>query len=563
MLNRVEPDGPNAETQWGTRYNVFCDVATSNSGVGTFFYGTIKPNPFCDNGDVMNGDPPICIKPNTRNDPDKDGGCPIATDGNPIKLFANEKVQVETDSRGTAQNTLPIRRWYTNRGTHFDAEFGYNAWRLEHYSVWLSSNFDPMTNLTNPATVGCGGKGQWIRNNGINWSVYGCRNTTESYLEPRTEVMLWTGKRAAFHHESGAWVAEPDSRTTLNELWNVGVFEGWAFTNAKDETLIFDTQGVLQEIDYRNGGSETLQYNLTLAQGGDDDPKTLDRVDDHLGRSLTFTYANNRIDTIIDAQGEVYSYSYTTDNFLETVTYPDSDTDPTNNPVRQYHYNENSSPFFLWSLTGITDERGVRYANWEYEGFRAIASSHGAQSSGIDLVTVDYSGIPSEYDINGSVSTTNALGKISTFHYDTQHNSRRLSEVELDEHLHAEDASVVCSASQRNYNYDANGYLATVADWKGRAIEYEYDAQGREIERKEGLVASVNGGGTITTTEVPDITRTIITKWHPDFRLPTRVIELDRVVDTNYECGTGRVTSRAVYLAGSEPVYIEPSCSGV
>ncbi len=116
------------------------------------------------------------------------------------------------------------------------------------------------------------------------------------------------------------------------------------------------------------------------------------------------------------------------------------------------------------------------------------------------------------------------------------------------------------------YTYDSNGYLDVVVDWEGNAIDYDHDSAGREERREEGLSATINSlpphtNLSISTSSVTGVTRVIETKWHPDFRLPTRTTEPDFVEDITYDCDTGRVTQRIKYAPGTEPnPYVEPTC---
>ncbi len=45
----------------------------------------------------------------------------------------------------------------------------------------------------------------------------------------------------------------------------------------------------------------------------------------------------------------------------------------------------------------------------------------------------------------------------------------------------------------------------------------------------------------------------VTTEWHPDFRLPTKITEPDRVTVIIYDPVNGRELSRTEYAVGSEP----------
>jgi hypothetical protein len=94
----------------------------------------------------------------------------------------------------------------------------------------------------------------------------------------------------------------------------------------------------------------------------------LQTVSSSTGESLTFYEDPNDSDALVDSvtdhTGRAWKYFYDVNQNLEYVYYPDgtpgTDAD---NPVRQYHYEDTQYPH---ALTGITDERGMRYATFGY-----------------------------------------------------------------------------------------------------------------------------------------------------------------------------------------------------
>src|SRR5690606_26020131 len=156
---------------------------------------------------------------------------------------------------------------------------------------------------------------------------------------------------------------------------------------------------------------------------------------------------------------------------------------------RIYHYEDSRFPTYL---TGITDERGVRYATWTYDDQgRAISSEH---AGGTDKTLL-------AFNADGSTTVTNPLGKQTTYHFDDIAGARRVTQVEG-------HATTSCEGANQNYTYTPEGWLASKTDWKGNTTTYSYNTFGQEISRTEA-------SGT------PEA-RTITTEWHPDFYVKTR-----------------------------------------
>jgi YD repeat-containing protein len=185
----------------------------------------------------------------------------------------------------------------------------------------------------------------------------------------------------------------------------------------------------------------------------------------------------------------------TVDYALDKVVYPDSTpaTDA-DNPTVQYHYEDAA---FWFALTGITDERGIRYATWTYGGDGRVATSEHA--GGTDEVTFSYD------DVNSRTTVTNALGKETVYHFNRNvPGVSRLTRIEG-------KASPNCAASDTDFAYDGNGFVNQLTDGEGRITQIGNDSR--------GLPTSITRGqGT------PPAATTTYT-WHAAMRVPTQIVE--------------------------------------
>lgn len=173
---------------------------------------------------------------------------------------------------------------------------------------------------------------------------------------------------------------------------------------------------------------------------------------------------------------------------LSAVTYPDGS-------QRKYHY---ENPTFRGALTGITDEKGVRFATYAYDSAgRATSTEH---AGGVDKFQLSFLG-------NGQTSVTTADGTSRTFTSELQGNV-----------LRATGASAPCPACgdiAKAVTYDTAGNVASRRDFADKETRYSYDGQGREAQRIEGY----------GTTDA----KTTTTEWHPTWNLPLKAAAPGRI----------------------------------
>ncbi len=394
---------------------------------------------------------------------------------NPINGATGNKYQRETDYTSSVNNGVRFDRYYNSEALELKPGIAGAHWR---------GTYDRTIELTSDAATS---------------------NTVAVNYRP-------DGQGVFFVETAGSWTPTIDLTLQLIELKDAqDVRTGWELTDSNDVVETYDAQGKLISITNRQGQTQTLNYDLTAAQGGDDNTDTLDSVTGPFGRTLTFSYnANGLLAAITDPEGNSYSYAYDTNNNLETLTYPDeTPADSNDNPTRVYHYEDTN---FIHALTGITDETGNRFASWGYDAQgRAIFSEHaGAERS--DVV----------YNVDGTTTITNSLGQVRTYHFETHNSVYLTSQVDGEQ-------CVSCGGTTQRTTYDANGFVASRTDFNGNTTTYINDARGLELSRTEAVG---------TPQE-----RTITTEWHPTFRLPTKITEPGKITTFTYDA-QGRLLER-------------------
>ncbi len=158
---------------------------------------------------------------------------------------------------------------------------------------------------------------------------------------------------------------------------------GYRFYNVNDDVEVYDEKGRLISITSLDGHVQTLSYTTDVATG----ETLLDRVQNASGEFIQFDYETvgtvnpfKRIQSVSDHSSRRWGFRYDVNGNLEYVDLPD-------NTSRQYHYEDVDNIDFL---TGITDERGVRYASWTYNSNgKADSSAHGPAKD-IDSLAIAY-----------------------------------------------------------------------------------------------------------------------------------------------------------------------------
>ncbi|MGE4418105.1 MAG: RHS repeat protein [Marinobacterium sp.] len=230
-------------------------------------------------------------------------------------------------------------------------------------------------------------------------------------------------------------------------------------------------------------------------------------VEDTFGHQLTFTQDEHFQPLSLVTSSLSTTYTYDSSRLTQVTTLAGGQTFE-----RTFHYENATYPQFL---TGITDERGVRYVTWEYDSSgRATKSVH---ADGADETSI-------VYNTDGSVTVTNALGREVTYHYVVIDGVKRIASIDG-------EPTPNCPASNSSYSYDTRGLLTSKTDERGIVTVYQYNSRGLETSRTEA-------SGT------PEA-RTITTQWHPTLQLPVMITEPQRVTEMTYDA-TGRLLSQVV-----------------
>ena len=371
--------------------------------------------------------------------------CPGNMCGNPINTGTGNKFQTETDYAGT--DLLQFVRYYNSAATAPTHLLG------SHWSNSYTRRVE-----TSP---------DWP-------SVAGLRRPD--------------GSVTTFRWLSYAWSSKSDPAASLQRLVGPsGELLGWSYRKQDGrEVEDYDALGRLTGITRTNGESVVVVYNNGLTENNANDflPSRITTQD---GRSLLIEYdASLRVRQLTDPAGAAYGYAYDAAGRLQSVTYPSGNS-------KTYLYNESAYTAGVdlpTALTGIVDEKGQRFATFNYQADgRAVSTEH---AGGVEKVTVFYS-------TDGTTSLTLPSGAVQQRWFVTPNDMVR-------PWVTAVTAAGVTRSS--GYSYDVNGYPDLVRDPAGTTTDYDYNAR--------GLVTQV-----IESANLPSTMRTTQTVWDPIFSVPT------------------------------------------
>jgi len=252
----------------------------------------------------------------------------------------------------------------------------------------------------------------------INGSLYLLKSTTMLANRPDHKVLVFT-------MQGGQWTPDADVSDRLTTLKDAGGNTiGWDLKTRDDVIERYNTGGAMVSRTYRSGLVQAINRpadDLAIA--------------DQFGRMVMLDFnASGKLSSMMDLAGNLTTYTHDSNNNLVTVTYPDGS-------VRQYHYEH---PAHKNALTGITDERGVRYITYSYDANgKAVGEvlADGVESYGLTFGT-------------NSTIVTDPLGTQRTYNFQTILGVVKNTGV-------SQPGGSGCGPAAEAMTYDANGNVSS------------------------------------------------------------------------------------------------------
>lgn len=255
---------------------------------------------------------------------------------------------------------------------------------------------------------------------------------------------------------SGTWSTDNDIHGSLEETPT-----GYIFKSPDNTQEIYDIYGKITSINNISGHIISFEYDAS---------DRIFKVTNDLGEFIEFAYnSRNLISGVVDSSGRTWEYRYDNEDNLQFVIYPDATQGVDDNPSLEYHYNEQVYTSYSnrpHALTGITDERGIRYATFEYyANGRAKSSYH---SNDINRVDVTYN------DSNGYRTVVNSRDQKTIYSTEIHVGVRKISSVS------GPGCTACGEGGDVNYQYDPTNNNLLSKTENGLTTEYgDYDIKGQ------------------------------------------------------------------------------------
>jgi YD repeat-containing protein len=382
----------------------------------------------------------------------------------------------------------------------------------------VSSIFDPVNRAQAPVLYGPACRPSWLwrrvfpnsspTNQAYQEWVAVCLPEVVEYPNQVTPpVLLRTEQGAVIQFKDvGGGVFKPsvDSRAYLRLIEEGGI-KSWLLVGGDGRQERFSADGLLRTRVLRSGA--TLQYSY--------DGAWLSGITDHTGRSLGLQYVNGQPTALVRPDGQVVTFQPSASQLV--IGYPD-------NSTKTLHFGEaNLLPSGFGNdsslLTGITDERGVRYAFYKYSTQGTVTQEYHA--GGVNNYTVS---VNSNY-----TQVTDPKGTQRTYYFaDDIAGNRQLTSV-------SQPAGSGSAGGSEQYTYDSQSNLASRTQFNGNKTCYANDlTRNLEVARVEGYTYQACGAYINPGVSLPAGYRKTSTEWHPNWRLQTRVAEPGKLTTSVY-----------------------------
>ncbi|MGC1511094.1 DUF6531 domain-containing protein [Ketobacter sp.] len=423
--------------------------------------------------------------------------------------MTGDKHESATDYRGAGHYPLEITRYYSSSKFDVTGHFGH-GWNSIDTATIYSNTYNGNDQYTVRRADGTDIRYRWGS---------GAGDTTPHKANTKEVLTLFNYQGA--------------------QLWEFKLTDGSVELYHMDLSDFSANGNFTSQLMWRENPQGLKQSFTYDAQG------RVETITDSNNRQLTYTYYNdgsNHIKSITAPGNRAFKYEYDALGNLEYVIYPDETTsNDDDNPRIQYHYEDDhldvndrdndgdvTERLYPHHLTGITDERGNRYASFTYDGRgRGITTQHAGGADRMDIISFN------------PITIRNALGKETTYKFSAigsdEGTMTRLTEVEG-------HPSSNCLGYNSSITYDANGQKDLVTDFEGNVTDYDIDAEGFESQRIEASNHSEPVRRTVTSTWVRSL-----------FRPDTVTVEGHKITDYDYTNRRVDLITETDLLAAGNP----------
>ena len=386
---------------------------------------------------------------NTQQDDKKKPACRGSSDDNPstnhpVIIATGEKILPQTDFLAGSTYSIGLTRTYRSKAST-STLFGPN---------WASSLDFPVL-----AQSGC---------------VVGGTRFDPECIGPTTFVLTFPGgARYVYLRYGSTWTYRANGSTAMGTLtWDPNL--GGVVLVMDKMKYTFTNAATLSSIGTVGGATLlTITYGANYTQ-----PIHITNI---AGQYVDLTWTNNRVTSIRDPAGGIWTYGYNAAAMLTTVTSPGTAPD-----VRTYLYEDSSNGT---RLTGVLFN-GTRYSTYAYDSSgRAIVSG---LAGGEERETFAYG--------TNSTTVTSAVGQAITYNFVAAQGALKLAST-------TSNATPTCPMAVATRVYDTNGWLDYTLDWNGNKTDYTYDVAGKLLNVTTAA-GTANSQAAVNTWSGNDLTGT-------------------------------------------------------
>jgi RHS repeat-associated protein len=427
--------------------------------------------------------PGVCVeRPEISLPPTCSRSEPGYANGNPVIVSSGAKVQSEIDLRASPNGALDVIRSYRTLRNTGGAQSAGLGW-----SLFFDRSFHAFTSPgeTRPYKIII------VRGDGA-YSEFISKNT-------------------------GPFISRYERKEVLESLNNE--YTDWLLTTAGGQMDRFKKVGdkfLLVSTHSREGGVQSFEYRAD---------QKLASISDVSGRTLRMTWTGKVLAAVSSTDEEVrYRYDFASRDNDSLVPGTERlvgvdflDAAGASAGSRQYHYEH---PDQRYLLTGITDEKGIRFATYAYnDAGQAVLSEH---AGGVNRHTFSYSEEKKRI-VTDPLGTKREFGLA----YLSSDSPGRIASTN-------QPAGSGCGPASSAMTYDDSGTLSSSTDFNEKKTCFINDpVRGLHRSRVEGL-PSTTACPVSSTARIPKGSRRISTQWHPDWNIPIAVAGPNQITTYTY-----------------------------
>jgi len=289
-------------------------------------------------------------------------------------------------------------------------------------------------------------------NTGMRWTHDYNRSVSAIYLVDGIEwvdVQRPDGRIYRFNKVQTQWVGTNHVKSGLEQI-----SKGWIFYAKNGDIEYYDPSGRLNDIRLSTGEFINITHNSDHI-----------RVSDQYGLFIDVFFVEVdsvvRLTSVVDNDGRVWGIDYLQDNLIQ-INYPSN----IRFERKIFHYENSSHPGLM---TGITDQRGVRFSTYAHDAQGRLTSSELA--GGVNRISMSYAN-------NGIRSLTNSLNAVSSIEVEKAGNLWRLKSF-------SGPGCSGCELGNESFEYDSQNNLTSHSK-EGITTTYAgYDTKGQYATRTE------------------------------------------------------------------------------